>query len=364
MKRLLAFVLGLGFYTTVFAQTLFDSGSPSTTTTSLALGGGYYCALNQLPVEFCQNSQAVGLAFDSPTTITGVTPYLDSVNQGVTYSPTEGVVEIILYDEHWQQLDRAEIFVLPQQVGWQDASGLNWGVPAGKYWFAVEVPESSKFVGGWTLGAEYQAEYAATRRGHQTNWVDVDPTSLGLVVSGFTQPSSDLNRDGFVTVDDLDALNRGLREHSTDLYFDVTGDQILDFSDWQQVMLDAGLQPGDVDLDGTFDSSDIIQLFQSGKYDDGIDFNSDWRDGDFTGDLDFDSSDLIMALSNGYAVQGANAVAFVPEPSSFVLFLLGLVLTRTDRKGQHETVIGNGFGVEFGNGGTSCRPNVDDGTEQ
>ena len=61
---------------------------------------------------------------------------------------------------------------------------------------------------------------------------------------------------------------------------------------------------GDANGDGVFDSSDLIQVFQRGEYEDNIAENSVWEDGDWTGDLEFDSSDLIAAFQHGQYVNG------------------------------------------------------------
>ncbi|MCA9212474.1 MAG: hypothetical protein KDB27_05385 [Planctomycetales bacterium] len=58
--------------------------------------------------------------------------------------------------------------------------------------------------------------------------------------------------------------------------------------------------PGDSNLDGAFDSGDLVRVFASGEYEDNVDGNSTWEDGDWNGDGDFDSSDLIVAFVGGY----------------------------------------------------------------
>lgn len=57
--------------------------------------------------------------------------------------------------------------------------------------------------------------------------------------------------------------------------------------------------PGDANLDGNFDSADLIQIFQSGQYEDEVVENSTWETGDFDGDLEFTTSDLILAFQEG-----------------------------------------------------------------
>ena len=48
-----------------------------------------------------------------------------------------------------------------------------------------------------------------------------------------------------------------------------------------------------------FNSSDLVQVFQRGEYEDDIEDNSTWMDGDWNDDRDFDSSDLVMAFQTG-----------------------------------------------------------------
>jgi hypothetical protein len=57
--------------------------------------------------------------------------------------------------------------------------------------------------------------------------------------------------------------------------------------------------PGDVNFDGVFDSADLVQVFQIGKYEDGIDNNSSYEEGDWNGDGDFDSKDLVEVFQSG-----------------------------------------------------------------
>jgi hypothetical protein len=56
---------------------------------------------------------------------------------------------------------------------------------------------------------------------------------------------------------------------------------------------------GDVNADGRFDSSDIVLLFQSGQYEDGVEWNSTWTEGDVNGDQEFDTRDLVQLFQNG-----------------------------------------------------------------
>jgi hypothetical protein len=83
---------------------------------------------------------------------------------------------------------------------------------------------------------------------------------------------------------------------------------------------------GDIDLDGEFNSTDLVSLFQSGMYEDGIEANSSWATGDWNADGDFTSSDLILAFQDGGYEQGPRAaVSQVPEPTAGVLSVLAML---------------------------------------
>lgn len=82
---------------------------------------------------------------------------------------------------------------------------------------------------------------------------------------------------------------------------------------------------GDANLDGAFDSTDLVQVFTAGLYDTGQ--VADWTSGDWNLDGAFNSSDLVRAFTAGGYESAARAVA-VPEPSgSWVVFcgIAGLI---------------------------------------
>jgi hypothetical protein len=56
---------------------------------------------------------------------------------------------------------------------------------------------------------------------------------------------------------------------------------------------------GDANGDGRFDASDLVKVFQTGEYEDGVPANSTFEEGDWNGDSDFDSSDLVEAFQAG-----------------------------------------------------------------
>jgi hypothetical protein len=111
-----------------------------------------------------------------------------------------------------------------------------------------------------------------------------------------------------------------------------------------------GILAGDASRDGRFNSQDLVQLFQEGRYEQGsllrppsislddtvmvagrkvsnfYDYNlyvtQRWSWGDFNDDLAFDSSDLVLALQTGRYEQQSAAIHEVPEPSMTIAMVL------------------------------------------
>lgn len=65
---------------------------------------------------------------------------------------------------------------------------------------------------------------------------------------------------------------------------------------------------GDANLDGVFNSTDLVLVWQAGEYEDTIPGNSTWAEGDWNGDGDFNTSDIIKAFQCGSYVNGAAAM--------------------------------------------------------
>ncbi|MBM97847.1 MAG: hypothetical protein CMJ77_01880 [Planctomycetaceae bacterium] len=84
---------------------------------------------------------------------------------------------------------------------------------------------------------------------------------------------------------------------------------------------------GDSNLDGEFNSTDFVVVFQAGEYEDGAVGNSVWATGDWNGDKEFNSTDFVAAFVDGGFELGARpAVAVVPEPVAGTLFFTALAL--------------------------------------
>ena len=118
---------------------------------------------------------------------------------------------------------------------------------------------------------------------------------LGVPVEPIVDPS-DLNGDGVIDVTDIDLICSNLR--SGDLRFDVNEDGALDFADFEHMVeVSVGTVFGDSNLDGTFNSADLVTIFIAAEYEDGTLGNSTWAEGDWNCGGDFGSSDLVFVFT-------------------------------------------------------------------
>jgi hypothetical protein len=166
-----------------------------------------------------------------------------------------------------------------------------------------------------------------------------DGTIVGISIGTVAETivTGDFNGDGSLNIHDLDLLYAAIRQ-GTNLLFDLHRNNNLDQEDrrvWVEDLRHTYF--GDSDLDGEFNSTDLISVLATGKYENGIPHDASWADGDWNGDADFDSSDLVLAISSGGYEQGPRvaAVAAVPEPSAGVMLGVGVVfvLHRFRRRG-------------------------------
>jgi hypothetical protein len=150
-----------------------------------------------------------------------------------------------------------------------------------------------------------------------TGGAEFQPT--GVLVQGL---AGDLDGNGLLTAIDVDWLSAEVRSGAHLAAFDLNGDGQVDDADrtvWVEQLKHTYL--GDANLDGRFDSSDLVQALAAGEYEDSVAGNSLWATGDWTGDLEFDTGDLIAAMqAGGYDLGPRPAVAAVPEPATMLLW--------------------------------------------
>ena len=136
--------------------------------------------------------------------------------------------------------------------------------------------------------------------------------------------AGDFDGSGALDAADVDALVSEIGEQAPDARFDVNGDSAVDGDDlthWVKELRKTWI--GDANLDGEFNSGDLVGTFAIGKYETGD--AAGWADGDWDGDQLFGSADFVAAFSDGGYEQGPRrAVASVPEPATHLLVLLGL----------------------------------------
>ena len=146
-----------------------------------------------------------------------------------------------------------------------------------------------------------------------------------------TPTEGDFTSDAVLDIDDISLLEKAIKYQVPAASYDLNNDGTVDIDDRQFWITDIkNTWIGDSNLDGEFNSSDFVVVFQAGEYEDGIAGNSSWATGDWNGDFEFDSGDFVVAFQEGGYEKGHRAaVQLVPEPSGCALFLggtLGLLL--------------------------------------
>jgi MYXO-CTERM domain-containing protein len=136
--------------------------------------------------------------------------------------------------------------------------------------------------------------------------------------------TGDFDSSGALDVPDIDDLTGQVAGGTNPAAYDLNSDALVDSADigvWVKDLFNSWI--GDANLDGEFNSSDLVGVLASGTYEANV--ASVWSTGDFNGDARTDSSDLVAALADGGYEAGPRAsVAAVPEPGTALLALMGL----------------------------------------
>jgi hypothetical protein len=91
------------------------------------------------------------------------------------------------------------------------------------------------------------------------------------------------------------------------------------------------LQLGDANLDGVFNTADLVQILQAGKYE--LDLQAGWAEGDWNRDRRFNTNDFVVALqAGGYEQEATTNMTFVPEPGACCLLVLALIGMTSQRR--------------------------------
>jgi hypothetical protein len=156
----------------------------------------------------------------------------------------------------------------------------------------------------------------------------VDPGISAYILSlaGGGGLTGDFDSSGALDTPDIDDLTGQVAGGTNPAAYDLNGDALVTSADinvWVKDLLNSWI--GDANLDGQFNSADLVSVLASGSYEANVD--SVWSTGDFNGDRRTDSSDLVAALADGgYEAGPRAATAAVPEPAASVLLALGAAL--------------------------------------
>jgi hypothetical protein len=149
-----------------------------------------------------------------------------------------------------------------------------------------------------------------------------------LVPTEATGVVGDFNGNGILDTEDINILTGESASGENNTAYDLNADQAvneLDVTVWAKDLFQTWI--GDVDLDKTFGTPDLLAVFQAGLFESGT--PAVWTTGDWNGDGIFGTGDMLKAFQDGGFEQGPfqpgpAAVSAVPEPSSLALASLGL----------------------------------------
>ncbi len=129
------------------------------------------------------------------------------------------------------------------------------------------------------------------------NWQREPTRSRSWAVVAAT---GDLNDDGTMDAMDVNTLCRAVVQHDSSPALDLNRDGDITREDVRQLVEDIfATSFGDTNLDGQFDSSDLVLVLQRGEFEDTVPANSDWIDGDWNCDGDFSTEDLVFVFQRG-----------------------------------------------------------------
>ena len=181
--------------------------------------------------------------------------------------------------------------------------------------------------GGTTQLDENDASWAALLQTMGIAPSDQNELHLGILVDPprgdeIVFEKGDTNLDGAIDAADIDLLFKAVNENSVEAQFDINDDGSVNSADPVAWIEDVNnTYSGDANLDGEFNSGDLVAVFGAGLYE--TKQPAGWAQGDWNGDMVFDSGDLVVAFAGGGYEEGVRGVAAVPEPSSLVLLLMG-----------------------------------------
>jgi hypothetical protein len=210
--------------------------------------------------------------------------------------------------------------------------------PGGFPHFSIDggTTKLSDFATGVTFGDQWEASHwrestggvmdPSLPDGSIQNLTRLDVQALD-VIGWDVSPAffGDFDGDGSLIAADIDALSAAVRAGDHPTRFDLNLDQRVDDADRTVWIHDLKRTYfGDANLDGQFNSADLIAVFAVGSYESGA--SAEWQDGDWNGDGQFDTRDFVVAFAEGaYEIGPRPAPDGVPEPTACSLLFFGLI---------------------------------------
>ena len=194
--------------------------------------------------------------------------------------------------------------------------------------------ESPNKLAGEEFGKSMSVSNGKALIGAEEGIVDGQGSGIAYVFNVSFVDLADVDDNGTVDAADIDLLSAAIRAGSIDTALDMNDDGVVSGADrelWVSALNHTYF--GDANLDGLFNTTDLVQVFQQGEYEDAVTGNSGWADGDWDGDGDFATGDLVQAFqAGGFETGPRAAVHAVPEPSVWLpAILLACLPLRTAR---------------------------------
>jgi hypothetical protein len=210
---------------------------------------------------------------------------------------------------------------------------------------SLEIDTTGFFGGSWPLKltdvlpfAQFGGPWATTFASSAASLIENGSVSIDVGTcdtdgDGRCDPLGDLNGNELLDAGDIDSLAAAIRRGNVERMLDLNDDgsvDILDHTTWIASL--RRTWPGDANLNGVFDSSDLVQVFAVGLYEVRDAVEAGWGSGDWNGDGLFSTADMVAVFQAGGYNQGPRAAASaVPEPGGGILgcfAVLGLLCVR------------------------------------